>query len=422
MGEARDRAVSAKAAARELAQASGPVRDGALRAMAAALRERAAEILMANAEDVAAAKAAGTAPQLVDRLLLDGGRVEAMARGLEQIAAQPDPLGRVVDGRRLDCGLAIERVSVPLGVVAMVYEARPNVTCDAAGLCVKAGDACVLRGGSMARRSNAAIARVLREAAVGAGLPQGCIELVEGGGREQVDELMGLTGLVDVLIPRGGAGLIRHCVENAKVPVIETGTGNCHVYVHAAADEQMAIDIIRNAKTQRPGVCNACESVLVDGEVSGHFLCRLTSECARWGVLVHGDELTLGAAGFMELPEGACVAATEDDWGREYLDMELSVRVVAGLDEAIAHVNRYGTGHSECIVTRDYAAAERFLREVDAAAVYVNASTRFTDGGMFGLGAEIGISTQKLHARGPMGVEALVTTKYLCRGAGQVRP
>ena len=421
MGEALERARAAKAASRDLAKSSAALRDGALRAMAKALRSQRESILAANAADVVAARSAGTADSLVDRLSLDKGRLESMARGLEAIADQPDPLGRVLDGRRLPGGLAIERVTVPLGVVAMVYEARPNVTSDAAGLCLKAGNACVLRGGSLALRSNAAIADVLARAAEEAGLPHGCIGLV-GGGRDQVDELMGLTGLIDVLIPRGGASLIRHCVEGAKVPVIETGTGNCHVYVHAAADEDMAIDIIRNAKTQRPGVCNACESVLVDEAVSDRFLRRLVGECARWGVLVHGDGRTLEASREEGLPEGACVAATEEDWGREYLAMEISVRVVAGLDEAISHVNRYGTGHSECIVTADYAAAERFLNEVDAAAVYVNASTRFTDGGMFGLGAEIGISTQKLHARGPMGVEALVTTKYLCRGNGQVRP
>ena len=422
MGEARDRAVAAKAAARELARCGADVRNAALRAMAGALRSQAADILVANAADVEAARQAGTAAQLIDRLLLGEGRIDAMARGLEAIASQADPLGRVLDGRRLSNGLAIERVTVPLGVVAMVYEARPNVTSDAAGLCLKAGNACVLRGGSLARRSNAAIASVLCDAAVGAGLPRGCIGLVAGGGHEEVDELMGLRGLVDVLIPRGGADLIRRCVEGARVPVIETGVGTCHVYVHARADLAQALAIIRNAKTQRPGVCNACESVLVDAAVAGTFLPQLLRACAEWGVLVHGDAHTLATARALGLPDGApCVAATEGDWGREYLALELSLRVVAGLDEAIDHIGRYGTGHSECIVTEDYAASERFLRDVDAAAVYVNASTRFTDGGMFGLGAEIGISTQKLHARGPMGVEALVTTKYLCRGAGQVR-
>ena len=422
MSEARERAEAARGAARELARCGSSVRNEALRAMARALRDETPAILAANASDVAVARSAGTSDALIDRLCLDEGRVDAMARGLEAIADQPDPLGRVTSGQRLANGLAIERVTVPLGVVAMIYEARPNVTSDAAGLCLKAGNACVLRGGSMAARSNVAIARALQGAIERSGLPRGAIGLIESTDRSETDELMGLVGLVDVLIPRGGAGLIRHCVESAKVPVIETGTGNCHVYVHAAADERMALDISRNAKTQRPGVCNACESVLVDEQICEAFLPSLLSACAQWGVLVHGDEKTVSAARRAGIAADACVEATEDDWGREYLARELSVRRVHDLDEAIVHVNRYGTGHSECIVTSDYAAAERFLNEVDAAAVYVNASTRFTDGGMFGLGAEIGISTQKLHARGPMGVEALVTTKYLCRGAGQVRP
>ncbi len=422
MGQAREAALRAKEASRVMARTGSDVRDGALRSMATALRARAAEVCAANAADMEAARAAGVSPQLLDRLFLDEGRVDAMARGLEEVASQPDPLGRTVSGSRLANGLSVEKVTVPLGVVAMVYEARPNVTSDAAGLCVKTGNAAVLRGGSLAARSCAAVAAVLRDALVEQGLPADAVCALTAPGHDVVEELFGLTGLVDVLIPRGGAGLIRACVEGARVPVIETGTGNCHVYVHAAADPDMALNILRNAKTQRPGVCNACESVLVDGAVAPAFLPRLVAACADWGVLVHGDAATVVAAEGAGLARGHdFVEASEDDWGREYLALELSCKVVGGLDEAIAHVNRYGTGHSECIVTCDYAAAEGFLAGVDAAAVYVNASTRFTDGGMFGLGAEIGISTQKLHARGPMGAESLVTTKYVCRGAGQVR-
>ena len=422
MGQAREAALRAKEASRVMARTGSDVRDGALRSMATALRARAAEVCAANAADMEAARAAGVSPQLLDRLFLDEGRVDAMARGLEEVASQPDPLGRTVSGSRLANGLSVEKVTVPLGVVAMVYEARPNVTSDAAGLCVKTGNAAVLRGGSLAARSCAAVAAVLRDALVEQGLPADAVCALTAPGHDVVEELLGLTGLVDVLIPRGGAGLIRACVEGARVPVIETGTGNCHVYVHAAADPDMALNILRNAKTQRPGVCNACESVLVDGAVAPAFLPRLVAACADWGVLVHGDAATVVAAEGAGLARGHdFVEASEDDWGREYLALELSCKVVGGLDEAIAHVNRYGTGHSECIVTCDYAAAEGFLAGVDAAAVYVNASTRFTDGGMFGLGAEIGISTQKLHARGPMGAESLVTTKYVCRGAGQVR-
>ena len=422
MGEAREKAQAAKAASGVVGQAGSAERSAAIRAMAGELRARCASIVAANELDVSDARAAGTSESLVDRLMLDEGRVEAMARGLEELAAQPDPLGRTLEGSVLANGLSIQKVTVPMGVVAIVYEARPNVTSDAAGICLKAGNACVLRGGSMAARSCAAIVEALRAALVSCGLPADAICLLSSPGHAAVEELFGLTGLVDVLIPRGGAGLIKSCVENSQVPVIETGTGNCHVYVHARADQDMALDIIHNAKCSRPGVCNACESVLVDAVCADEFLPKLMRACAGWGVLVHGDEETMRAA---QAPHPAarpmCVAATEEDWGREYLALELSCKVVSGLDSAVAHINRYGTGHSECIVTEDYAASQAFLSGVDAAAVYVNASTRFTDGGMFGLGAEIGISTQKLHARGPMGASALVSTKYVCRGSGQVR-
>lgn len=422
MGEARDKALRARDAAAVLAHLGSGERDAALRAMAQTLRQRFGEIVAANTADVEAATAAGTPAPMIDRLMLDETRVEAMARGLEEVAAQPDPLGRVLSGNRLANGLAIEKVTVPLGVVAVVYEARPNVTSDAAGLCVKTGNAALLRAGSLASRSVQAIAAVLSDALEGCGLPRDSVQVLSAPGHGAVQELFGLTGLVDALVPRGGAGLIRACVENAKVPVIETGTGNCHVFVEHTADLAMALSIIENAKTQRPSVCNACESVLVDEAIAAEFLPVLVKACARWGVLIHGDQLAVDTAQAAGLERGRdYLEADEGDWGREYLALEVSVKAVSGLDEAVDHINRYGTGHSECIVTQDYRASEEFLARVDAAAVYVNASTRFTDGGMFGLGAEIGISTQKLHARGPMGAESLVTTKYLCRGTGQVR-
>lgn len=334
--------------------------------------------------------------------------------------------------RTLESGIQLTRVSVPLGVVAVVYEARPNVTADAAGICLKSGNACVLRGGSLAAKSCAAIAHVLHDAAVSAGMPEGCIGIIESTDRAAADVLMSLHGIVDVLVPRGGAGLIRHCVECAKVPVIETGTGNCHVYVHETADFARARSIVVNAKCRRYGVCNACETLLVDEAVALDFLPELFGLLADKGVHIHGDELACKAAlaaGADRLPVGPALRierATEADWGTEYLAPELAVRCVSGLDQAIAHINRYGTKHSEAIVADEGSAAgaqaiERFANEVDAAAVYVNASTAFTDGGMFGLGAEIGISTQKLHVRGPFALEGLTSYKYVLRGTGQVR-
>lgn len=419
MGEALEKARAAKDASRRIGMLGSAERAQVICAMAQHLRTHGSAILVANAVDVADARAAGVAASLVDRLMLDEGRVEAMARGLEEVASQPDPLGRTLEGSVFSNGLSVQKVTVPMGVVAIVYEARPNVTSDAAGICLKAGNACILRGGSMAARSCETIVEALRDALVSCGLPADAVCLLTSPGHAAVEELFGLVGLVDVLIPRGGAGLIQNCVQNSKVPVIETGTGNCHTYVHAQADQAMALDILHNAKCSRPGVCNACESVLVDQACATEFLPKLLSACAQWGVLVHGDEATLQVA--QDLGLSCCIAAQEQDWGREYLAFELSCKVVDGIEEAIEHINRYGTGHSECIVTCDYAASQAFLAGVDAAAVYVNASTRFTDGGMFGLGAEIGISTQKLHARGPMGAGALVSTKYVCRGNGQVR-
>ena len=436
--QVRKLAQTAKDASGLLAQTTGDERNGALRAMADALRAHAGEIVCANGYDVEAARAAGTKESLIDRLLLDEARIEGMAGALEALAQLPDPLGVVQDERTLESGIELERVSVPLGVVAVVYEARPNVTADAAGICLKSGNAAVLRGGSMAAASNTAIASVLAKAAQAAGMPQGCIVHLDATARAAADELMQLHGVVDVLIPRGGAGLIRHCVECSKVPVIETGTGNCHVYVHESADPSMAHDIVMNAKCRRFGVCIAAETLLVDAAVARTFLPGLFASLAGKGVLLHCDEEALACAtvhdgatvhdaanGRVEASVRA-VPATEADWETEYLAPELAVKCVSGVDEAIAHVNRYGTRHSEAIVANPASPAgtsaiEAFLSRVDAAAVYANASTAFTDGGMFGLGAEIGISTQKLHARGPFALAALTSYKYVLRGSGQVR-
>lgn len=425
-------AEEARAASGALAQTSADERNGALASMAAALRSHAAAIVEANGCDMDAARKAGTKEGLLDRLMLDEGRVEAMAAALEDLVALPDPLGAVQQKRTLESGIELQRVSVPLGVVAIVYEARPNVTADAAGICLKSGNAAVLRGGSMAAASNEVIARVLHEAAVEAGMPRGCIGAVTLADRAAADELMQLHGVVDALIPRGGAGLIRHCVETSKVPVIETGTGNCHVYVHESADASMARAIVLNAKCRRFGVCNAAETLLVDRAAARGFLPEAMVALAGEGVALHCDDEAFRCAEWAAGEAGRTGVelrfdhATEEDWATEYLAPELAVRVVDGVDEAIAHVNRYGTRHSEAIVadpaTPDGAAAiEAFLARVDAAAVYANASTAFTDGGQFGLGAEIGISTQKLHARGPFALAALTSYKYVLRGSGQVR-
>ena len=414
---------AAKEASRPLGFASDEARQAAVRAMATALRERQADILDANAQDMDAARAAGTNAGLLDRLLLTPERIEGMAAGLEKLADLPDPVGRVLEHRTIDQGLDLQKVSVPLGLVAMVYEARPNVTADAAGICIRTGNACILRGGSLAQRSCVAIAHALADAVEASGFAREAVTIIETTDREATGALMSLRGIVDVLIPRGGAGLIQRCVRESLVPVIETGTGNCHIYVHESADFAKARPIVMNAKTQRVGVCNACESLLVDASVAQAFLPDMLRELTDAGVLIHGDEAACAVCHELGLEEGvAFVPATEEDWGREYLAMEISVKSVSGLDEAIAHINRYGTMHSEAIIAEDEQACERFLREVDASSVYANASTRFTDGGEFGLGAEIGISTQKLHARGPFAAEALTTYKYLVRGTGQVRP
>ena len=421
--EVRRAAETAKAASMALAQTTGEQRNAALAAMAAALRAHEEDVLAANGRDMEAARAEGTKESLLDRLLLDSGRIEAMACALEDLAALPDPVGVVQEERTLDNGLHLARVSVPLGVVAMVYEARPNVTADAAGICVKSGNAAVLRCGRLAAASSAAIAQVLHDAAVEAGMPRGCIVMVDSADRAAADELMQLHGTVDVLIPRGGAGLIRHCVETSKVPVIETGTGNCHVYLHGSADLERARAIVVNAKCRRYGVCNAAETLLVDEAAAEKFLPAVLADLRERGVALHADERARAVAAESGIE---AEPATEDDWATEYLAPELAVRCVAGVDEAVDHVNRYGTKHSEAIVAdpadpAGAAAIEVFLARVDAAAVYANASTAFTDGGQFGLGAEIGISTQKLHARGPFALEALTSYKYVLRGDGQVR-
>ena len=416
-------AASAKKASRALGFASDDDRRAAVRAMAQALRDDEAEILAQNALDMQAAREKGTNEGLLDRLLLTSERIEGMAAGLEKLADLPDPVGRVLEHRTISQGLDLQKVSVPMGLVAMVYEARPNVTSDAAGICIRTGNACILRGGSLAQRSCVAIAHALSRAVASAGFAPEAVTIIETTDRAATGVLMSLRGVVDLLIPRGGAGLIQRCVRESLVPVIETGTGNCHIYVHESADFDKAVNILINAKTQRVGVCNAAESLLVDASAAPEFLPIAIGSLHEHGVLIHGDAATCAAAERSGLREGVdYVAAVPEDWGREYLALEMSVKVVSGLDEAIAHINRYGTGHSEAIVAEDAAACERFLREIDAAAVYANASTRFTDGGEFGLGAEIGISTQKLHARGPFAAEALTTYKYEVRGCGQVRP
>lgn len=420
-GQAREAAVKAREASRVLSSKTESERNTALQTMANFLREKAQFICEQNAQDMVQAKEKGVEKPLLDRLFLDEARIEAMARSLEDLASLADPIGCIQEERELYNGLMLKRVSVPLGVVAMVYEARPNVTADAAGICIKSGNACVLRGGSLALHSNIAIANTLCDALSSVGFPPDCIIAIESTDRAVTDELLKLHGLVDVLIPRGGAGLIQHCVNEATVPVIETGVGNCHVYIHESADIPMALNIITNAKTQRPGVCNACESVLIDSALAPSVIAPLVSALRCHEVKLHLDSMLYDLLKDQELLGEDCSIASEKDWGEEYLDLEISIKVVNGVEEAIAHINRYGTGHSEAIVAQDKNAIDAFYQGVDAAAVYANASTRFTDGGEFGLGAEIGISTQKLHVRGPFALEALTTYKYLIKGSGQVR-
>jgi len=416
MSEVRSLAERARESSSRLGITSTDLRNKALIVMSHAIVSKQDEILAANEKDMDAARAKGVQPSLLDRLELNPARVKAMSETLKALSLLPDPIGELVKGHTLPNGIELTQVRVPLGVVAIIYEARPNVTVDAAGLCIKTGNAVILRGGWMAINSNLALARILSAAAVGAGLPEGCIQAIESTEHAAAEELMSLHGLIDVLIPRGGQGLIRSCVENSKVPVIETGTGNCHIYLNKSADPEMARRIVINAKCQRPAVCNAAESLLVDEEIHESVLPGILKELEENGVTIYGDEKTRGLGAVTRIE-----AATEADWGTEYHDLKMSVKVVSGLQEAIDHINTYGTMHSEAIVTEDYASARKFLHEVDAAAVYVNASTRFTDGEVFGLGAEVGISTQKLHARGPMGLEALTSTKHLLMGNGQIR-
>jgi glutamate-5-semialdehyde dehydrogenase len=409
----RDLAGRARVASYDLALATRGAKDAALHAMADLLLERGAEVLAANAEDVTRAEDGGTPANVVDRLRLTDDRLAGMAQGLRDVAGLPDPVGEVVRGSTLANGLEMRQVRVPFGVVGMIYEARPNVTADAAGICLKSGNAVLLRGSSSAASSNAAIVGVLREAVASAGLPADAVQLVPAETRETVKALMRARGLVDVLIPRGGAGLIQSVVDESTVPVIETGVGNCHVYVDASADPEQALAVVLNAKTHRTSVCNAAESLLVHADLVDTLLPRLVTALQEAGVTVHGDETVARLAGVEP--------ATEDDHAREYLSMDISAAVVPDLEAAVAHIRRFSSGHTEAILTRDQASARRFVAAVDSAAVLVNASTRFTDGGELGFGAEIGISTQKLHARGPMGLPEMTSTKYVVTGDGHVR-
>ncbi len=403
-----------KAAQKILAKAGGAAIDKALEKIACALEKNAVFILEENSKDIRAAADAGISQAMIDRLTLTHDRISGMAQGLRQVASSENPVGRVLWGETRPNGLKIKKISVPIGVIAVIFEARPNVTADAAAICLKAGNSVILKGGKEAISSNKAIASVMRTALADAGLPEDCIILIDNISRQATTDLMRLNGYVDLLIPRGGAGLIRSVVENATVPVIETGVGNCHVYVDSDADIAMAAGIVANAKASRVSVCNACESLLVHKDIAEIALIAIGEKLREKNVEIIGDEAVCEI-----LPYAA--PATEEDWATEYLDYKISVKVVEGIDEAISHISQYGTGHSEAIVTDSYEAAEKFKSEVDAAAVYVNASTRFTDGGEFGFGAEIGISTQKLHARGPLGVAHMVSSKYIISGNGQIR-
>ena len=408
------KARAAKKAAAKLGVVSTAVKNKALLAMAEALLDKQDSILAANAKDMEAAIAKGMRTSMQDRLKLTTARIEGMADGLRQVASLPDPVGNVVGGSTLANGLTITKIRVPLGVIGIIYEARPNVTADAAGLCLKSGNAVILKGGSEAMESNKTVAAILAEAAEANGMPTGYIQFIDTTDRQAVNDLIHMNGLVDVVIPRGGAGLIKAVVMNATVPVIETGSGVCHTYVDASADVDMAVNIAYNAKVQRPSVCNAMETLLVHKDAVAKFMPAMLAKYAEAGVEIRGDERVQGL-------DKAVVPATDEDWSTEYGDLRLSVKIVDSIEEAMEHIAKYSTGHSECIVTQNFANAQLFQRTVDAAAVYVNASTRFTDGNEFGFGAEIGISTQKLHARGPMALPELTSTKYLINGNGQVR-
>lgn len=408
-------ALAAKQASQAASLLSTKEKNDALTAISRILVQQADSVLEANAIDLAQAKENGMPTVMQDRLLLTRERIEGIASSVLDVVKLADPIGQVVEGYRTVNGLNIQRVRVPMGVIGIIFESRPNVTVDAAVLCLKAGSAVLLRGGKEAFHSNLAFVRLMQQALEECGLPKELIQLVEDTSRETATKMMKLNGLLDVLIPRGGAGLIRSCVENATVPVIETGTGNCHIYVDATADLDMAVNIVFNAKTSRPSVCNAAESLLVHRDVAQAFLPICQKKLAEKNVEIRGCEETCKILGDLAVP------ATDEDYGKEYQDYIISCKVVGSVEEAIRHINHYSTGHSECIVTKDLESADQFTAAVDSAAVYVNASTRFTDGGEFGLGAEIGISTQKLHARGPMGLKEMTTVKYVIRGNGQIR-
>ncbi len=414
MSNMTDIGARSKAAQRILAKSGGAVIDKALNAIAAALEKNSQYILEENAKDIRAAADAGISDAMIDRLTLTQSRISGMADGMRQVASSENPVGKVLWGETRPNGMKIEKVCVPIGVIAVIFEARPNVTADAAAICLKAGNSVILKGGKEAINSNKAVAAVMRNALADSGLPEDCIILIDNISREAATELMRLNGYVDLLIPRGGAGLIRSVVENATVPVIETGVGNCHIYVDKDADIDMAASIVTNAKASRVSVCNACEGLLIHRDIAEMALLAIGEKLSEKNVEIRGDEAVCEILPY-------AVAATEDDWATEYLDYKISVKVVEDIDEAISHISKYGTGHSEAIITDSYAAAEKFKSEVDAAAVYVNASTRFTDGGEFGFGAEIGISTQKLHARGPLGIAHMVSSKYIISGNGQIR-
>jgi len=408
------KAAAAKKAAGKLAITSTAIKNKAMLAMAQALLDKQEEILAANAIDMVNAAAKGMKASMLDRLKLTPERIAGMAEGLEQVAALPDPIGNIVGGSRLANGLTVTKVRVPLGVIGIIYEARPNVTADAVGLCLKSGNAVILKGGSEAMQSNLTIAKVLSDAAEAVGIPEGSVQFVDTSDRQAVTDLIHMNGLIDVVIPRGGAGLIKTVVMNATVPVIETGAGVCHTFIDASADVEMAMKICYNAKVQRPSVCNAMETLLVHKDAAEKFMPPMLEKYFEAGVEIRGDEM-------VQAFSDKVVPVTEEDWSTEYGDLRLSVKIVDSLEEAMEHIAKYTTYHSECIVTEDYENARTFQLGVDAAAVYVNASTRFTDGFEFGFGAEIGISTQKLHARGPMALPELTSTKYLINGNGQVR-
>lgn len=409
-----EKAKAAKAASREMTTISSKVKNTALEAMAEALLSKKDLIISENAKDIENGKEKGLSQYMLDRLLLNEKRIMSMADGLRTVAALRDPIGEVLKMWKTENDLQIGQIRVPLGVIGMIYESRPNVTVDAAALCIKAGNAVILRGGSEAIHSNTALIQIIKKAAEENGLPKGCIQFIDITDRDAVNEMMTLNTYIDVLIPRGGAGLINTVVNNSTVPVIQTGVGNCHVFIDESADHTMAHDIVMNAKTQRPGVCNAIETILLHKNIAKEILPRLGESLISKGVQIRGCSKTREILKNIE-------QATEEDWAAEYLDYILAAKVVDSIDEAIEHIYKYGTNHSEAIITNDYNNSQRFLREIDASAVYVNASTRFTDGSQFGFGAEIGISTQKLHTRGPMGLEELTTIKYIIYGDGQIR-